>query len=109
MLMKRRNLMVKGEIKNCSSCGSAIYRFHTIKITTDGKIYCSKCESEIPKNKDVIFEGFLRGIFCSECDKIVLEDKRKNPDVNDRVFCSDEHRDKFYQKVETCECCGIEI
>ena len=99
--------MANDKIKHCDSCNSAIYKHSRVKVTVNGRIYCSECK--VPKKEAVIFEGFLRGIFCSECDKIVLEDQRKNPDINGRVFCSDEHHDEFYKKVSTCNCCGIEI
>ena len=102
--------LIEHGINHCDGCGSAVYRYHTVRVTVNGRSYCVKCN--VPEKEEVIFEGFSRSIFCSKCGKIVLEDQRiPNPDINDRVFCSDEHKNEFYKRtaIKTCECCGIEI
>lgn len=99
--------MIKNGIESCDGCNSIVYRYAVARVTKSGKIYCSKCE--IPKNEEVVFKGLLKEVFCSKCKEMVLEAQKRIPDINGRVFCSDEHKRSFYKKVETCKCCGIEI
>jgi len=93
----------------CAGCGYIVYnnKYEIVKVIKSGKFYCSNCK--IPEGEELIFEGLLRNIFCSECGEIVPENQRKTPDINNRVFCSDEHKTEFYKRVGVCKCCGVEI
>jgi len=104
---KEDSKLIKFKLNYCDGCDSTVYRWDTVKVTASGRSFCIKCK--VPEKEEIIFEGFSRNIFCSKCGKIVSEEQKKTPDINDRVFCSDEHKDEFYKRVETCECCGKEI
>ncbi|MFZ2969615.1 MAG: hypothetical protein WA063_00555 [Minisyncoccia bacterium] len=95
----------------CSSCGFIVGRNDQVVVSKDSKMYCYKnnCSYGIPEGVEVeIKEAYINEAFCAMCGKLVPAERRK-PDINSRVFCSEDHKADYYGKVCVCSKCGVEI
>lgn len=95
----------------CSKCGVGIGKDDQVAVSEDGSIYCYKncCAYGIPEEQVIILRNiYVCEIFCSNCGSLVSK-KRREMDINSRVFCSDDCKSDFYCGVCVCSRCGIEI